>query len=83
MPPRKGGTKNRMETREHQKLRGKIIELFGSQGAFAKAIGKTEQSVTAKLNGRTQFSQGDIIEWSNALLIGVDDVGSYFFANKL
>lgn len=72
-----------METKENQKLRGKIIEIFGSQGAFAKAIGKTEQSVTAKLNGRSQFSQGDIVEWSNALMLGVNDVGSYFFANKL
>ena len=72
-----------MGAKEHQKLRGKIIEVFGSQGAFAKAIGKTEQSVTAKLNGRSQFSQGDIIEWGNALGIKVNDIGSYFFANKL
>lgn len=72
-----------MNLREHQKLRGRIVELYGSQGAFAKEIGKTEQCITAKLSGKTQFSQADIIEWSNALQINVDEVGVYFFANKL
>lgn len=72
-----------MNAREHQKLRGRIVEIYGSQGAFAKKIGKTEQCITAKLSGKTQFSQADIIAWSNALQINVDEVGVYFFANKL
>jgi hypothetical protein len=72
-----------MDQREYSKLRGRIVELYGSQGAFAKKIGKTEQSITAKLNGRSQFSQKDIVDWSNALSLGVDEVGIYFFTSKL
>lgn len=72
-----------MDQREYSKLRGRIVEVYGSQGAFAKKIGKTEQSITAKLNGRSQFSQKDIVDWSNALSLGVDEVGIYFFTSKL
>lgn len=72
-----------MNVREHQKLRGRIVELYGSQGAFAKKMGKTEQCITAKLSGRTQFSQADIIAWCNALQINVDEIGVYFFTSKL
>lgn len=64
-------------------LKGRIVQKFGSQGRFAKHIGKTEQTVTAKLNGRSQFSQDDILEWCNALDIEADEVGRYFFAHKL
>ncbi len=64
-------------------LKGRIIQKFGSQRRFARHLGKTEQTVTAKLNGRSQFSQDDILEWCNALDIVAEDVGMYFFAQKL
>lgn len=65
--------------KSYNKLRGKIIEVFGSQREFAKALGKTEQSVTAKLNMRTDFSQGDIIQWSELLGIAKEEINQYFF----
>lgn len=65
------------------KLKGQIVKKFGSQGQFAKHLGRTEQTVTAKLNGRSSFSQDDIIEWCNALDIDAASVGEYFFAHKL
>ena len=70
-------------SRANLRLRGRIIQKYGSQGAFAKHLGKTEQTITAKLNGRSQFSQDDILNWCNALDIVADDVGEYFFAEKL
>lgn len=63
----------------YSKLRGRIIEMFGSQQAFAKHLGVTEQTVTAKLNGRSRFTQDDIIAWCNALDIEAESVGDYFF----
>lgn len=69
--------------RDTRKLRGRIIEIFGTQQEFAKKIGKTEQTITAKINGRSQFSQEDIIEWCNALDIEAADIGLYFFAPEL
>lgn len=77
---RKGGEELSLKMLE---LKGRIVQKFGSQGRFAKHIGKTEQTVTAKLNGRSQFSQDDILEWCNALDIEADEVGRYFFAHKL
>lgn len=61
------------------KLRGKIIEVYGSQKDFAKALGISEQSVTAKLNKRTDFSQGDIIKWCSLLGIAKEEINHYFF----
>lgn len=69
--------------RNMSNLRGRIIQKYGSQGRFAKELGKTEQTVTAKLNGRSQFSQDDIIEWCNALDIESTSIGEYFFAEGL
>lgn len=68
---------------EKDMLKGEIIKKYGSQGKFAKHIGKTEQTVTAKLNGRSRFSQDDIVEWCNALDISANNVGKYFFAHIL
>ena len=68
---------------EMNMLKGEIIKKYGSQRRFAKHIGKTEQTVTAKLNGRSGFSQADIVEWCNALDISANNVGKYFFAHIL
>ena len=68
---------------DRNKLKGRIVERYGTQHGFAESIGRTEQTVTAKLAGRSQFSQKDIVEWCNALEIGKDEVGSYFFAKEL
>ena len=65
------------------KIRGKIVEVYGSQKAFADAVGTSEQTITAKLAGRSQFSMDDIIQWSNALGISAEEVGIYFFAEAL
>lgn len=65
------------------KLKGRIVELFGSQRAFSDKIGLTEQSITAKLNGRSQFSQADIVKWCTALEIEKDEVADYFFTEGL
>lgn len=62
-------------------LRGRIVQKYGSQAKFAEEIGKTQQTVTAKLNGKVQFSQDDIVEWCNALDIEASSIGEYFFAD--
>ena len=61
------------------KLKGKIVEVFGSQADFSKRIKLSEQSITAKLAGRSRFSQDDIITWCEALDIDQNDIGLYFF----
>lgn len=68
---------------KYNKLRGRIVEKFGSQAEFSKEIGQSEQIVTAKLAGRSSFTQDNIIKWSKALDIDQNDIGSYFFAQIL
>lgn len=63
----------------YNKLKGRIVEIFGSQSLFSKRIGVSEQTITAKLAGRSKFSQDDIIEWCTALDIDQNDIGLYFF----
>ena len=65
------------------KIRGRIVEKYGTQAAFAKAIGKSEVTVINKMNGKASFTDKDIVDWSNALEIDKDNVGEYFFADKL
>lgn len=65
---------------EYRKLRGRIVEKFGSQDKFAQHIGKSPISINRKLNCNTGFSQKDIEEWSKALEISKDEYPAYFFA---
>lgn len=65
---------------EYRKLRGRIVEKFGTQEKFAQHIGKSNISISRKLNCNTGFSQKDIEEWSNALEISKDEYSAYFFA---
>lgn len=67
----------------HAKLRGRIIEKYGSYRAFAKAIGASEQTVNTKLQGKSGFSEDNIIKWSNALGIVQEEVGAFYFTEKL
>ncbi len=64
---------------KYNKLKGKIVEVFGTQADFSKRIKLSEQSITAKLAGRSRFSQDDIITWCEALDIDQNDIGLYFF----
>ncbi|MBQ8559086.1 MAG: DUF739 family protein [Tyzzerella sp.] len=65
---------------KYLKLRGRIIEKFGSQGKFAEAIRLSENSVSKKLTGNSGFSQEDIEKWSYLLEISKEEYGLYFFA---
>ncbi len=68
---------------KYNKLRGRIIEVFGSQSKFAEFVGQSEQIVTAKLSGRSSFTQENIITWASALNIDQSEIGSYFFVLEL
>lgn len=67
----------------YQKLKGRIVEICGSQRAFADKIGVTEQTITNKITGKSQFDLNDVITWCKALEIAREDIADYFFANQL
>ncbi len=66
-------------TYTYSKLKGRIIELYGTQRNFAKKLGISQNSLSKKLTCKTEFSQKDIIKWSNLLGINKDEYGEYFF----
>ena len=65
----------------YQKLRGRIIERFGTLSLFAESIGVSMTSLSAKLNRRTGFTQKEITYWCSLLGICTKDIGTYFFEN--
>lgn len=67
----------------YNKLRGRIVEICGTQSEFAKRVGQSEQIISAKLSGNSAFTQDNIIAWSNVLDIDQNDIGNYFFTQKL
>lgn len=63
----------------YDKLRGRIIEKYGSQEKFAEVIGMSSTSMSKKMKGKTGFSQKDIIKWSELLNISKEEFSEYFF----
>lgn len=65
---------------KYNKLRGRIIEKYGTQEKFAEALGISKQSLSFKMTGKTGFSQRDIIKWCEVLGIEQERISEYFFA---
>lgn len=65
------------------KLKGKMIEKFGSQKAFAKAAGISIGCLSYKMNGKRKITYSDVVEWSNLLGIEQKDIGAYFFEQNV
>ena len=62
----------------YPKLRGRIVEKYGTIEKFASAIGRSGVNTSNKLNGKTGFSQSEILQWCKLLDIEIAEVGSFF-----
>ena len=67
----------------YSKLRGKIVEKFGTQGCFAKELGVSERTLSLKLNNRIFFSQDEIAKMSDLLNINPNEIQDYFFEKEV
>lgn len=67
----------------YDKLKGRIVEKFGTQMAFSKALGVSERTLSLKLNNRIFFTQDEISKCSNLLDISMSDIQDYFFTQKV
>ena len=65
---------------EYRKLRGRIVEKYGTLSKFAEEIGLSMVSVSKKMNCETGFSQKDIEKWADVLQIKKEEYPEYFFA---
>ena len=64
---------------DYGKLRGRIVEKFGSQKQFSQAMHMTESALSLKLTGSTYFSQVEILRVAKLLDIGPKEISLYFF----
>lgn len=67
----------------YNKLRGRIVELFGSQTEFAKAMEWSERTLSLKLNGKISWKQTDIVKAVKLLKRTDNDISDYFFTLKV
>ena len=67
----------------YNKLEGRIVEKFGSRRAFAEAVGKTENSISRKLNHKQSITTADIIKWSAPEFLDIPsaELHEYFFTH--
>jgi hypothetical protein len=68
---------------DYSKLKGKIIELYGSQGLFACSVKRSQAYVSGVLNNRSYLNQVDIDRWAEALSIPGAELGVYFFTKTI
>ena len=65
------------------KLRGRIVEKYGSQSAFADAVGNSVSFISQYMNGKKQLDQTTMNKWIEALDIPDDEIRAYFFTIKV
>ena len=68
---------------DYCKLRGKIVEVFGTQSAFAKEINMSERTLSLKLNNKLYWVQDEITVACKLLGISEEDAHDYFFNLKV
>lgn len=68
---------------DYSKLRGRVVERFGTQEAFAKAVRMSPAGLSAKLRNLTGFTQDEICEACSALSIPARQISQYFFTHKV
>lgn len=78
--PQKGGQVMQFD---YSKLRGRIVEKFGTIERFTQKLDISSVSVYKKLNNKAGFSRQDMITWGNLLDIPEEQYTLYFFQQKL
>lgn len=67
----------------YNKLKGLIIEMYGSQKKFTKEIGMSERSLSLKLNNKVPFTQPEIECIVDKLNIEAVEIPIYFFIKQV
>lgn len=67
----------------YNKLKGRIVEKYGTQGEFARINNMSNRSMSLKLNNGIGLSQEEIIDWCVKLEIDVSEIPIYFFTCKV
>lgn len=68
-----------MKKTQYNKLKGRIVEKFGTISNFAENLSFSRITLTNKLNGKFQFTSKEIEEMTEKLEISQEEIGKYFF----
>lgn len=63
----------------YKKLLGRIVEMYGTQYEFAKALSISEHTLSMKLNNKVNFKQCEIAKACELLCITSTEMADYFF----
>lgn len=63
---------------DYRKLRGKIVEKYGSQSEFSVVMGLSERTLSLKMNSKVPWKQKEICKAASLLDISDGDIGDYF-----
>ncbi len=67
---------------DYSKLRGRIREKFGKEGAFAAAMYISKSTLSSRFNGKTQWPGDEIVKACELLDIPLELAHEYFFCYK-
>lgn len=65
------------------KLKGRIVEKFGTQGAFAERVHCSLSFLSLYMNGKKKLDQPTMDTWIKALDIPENEIHLYFFTHKV
>lgn len=68
---------------DYSKLRGRIVEKYGNQTEFAKAMNWSERTMSKKINGKIPWKQTDICTAIRLLGLSENNIQEYFFTMKV
>ena len=68
---------------DYRKLRGRIVEKYGTLGNFASDMGWSERTLSLKMNCKVFWKQPEITKAARLLGIPSDEVVEYFFTQNV
>lgn len=71
------------QTFNSRKLRGRIVEKYGTISNFSDSVGRNRSSVSMILNGKAEMDRQDIVLFCSALDIKDREIGDYFFTPEV
>lgn len=68
---------------DYSKLKGRVIEKYGSYSRFLKDLNMSMQLFNKRVNNITQFNSSEIKKISQLLEINDNEITTYFFTEKV
>lgn len=67
----------------YSKLKGRIVERFGTQQKFAEAMGWSERTLSLKMTNKVFWKQPEISKAAELLEINANEIREFFFMQEV